>query len=82
MAKRRRPSTPLRKWFSHDPAKWVEFQKKYSAELEKNPGSWEPIMKALEHKSVTLIYAAHDVEHNHALSLKNYLSDKIKNKKN
>ncbi|HEX4156588.1 MAG TPA: DUF488 family protein [Acidobacteriaceae bacterium] len=30
------PSTALRKWFSHDPAKWTEFQHKYFAELNAN----------------------------------------------
>ncbi|MGH9484921.1 MAG: DUF488 domain-containing protein, partial [Terriglobales bacterium] len=27
------PSTELRQWFSHDPAKWAEFQRRYAAEL-------------------------------------------------
>jgi uncharacterized protein YeaO (DUF488 family) len=27
------PSTELRKWFSHDPAKWKEFQMRYRKEL-------------------------------------------------
>ncbi|KAF3362783.1 putative protein YeaO [Chlamydiales bacterium STE3] len=76
------PSTALRKWFSHDPAKWVEFQQRYALELEENPKSWEPIMKALEHASITLIYGAHDSEHNHALCLKNYLVDKVTKKNN
>lgn len=72
------PSTALRKWFSHDPAKWIEFQKKYFAELDENPAAWAPIIKALEHTPVTLIYSAKDSEHNHALCLKNYLNSQIK----
>ncbi|NNM45085.1 DUF488 domain-containing protein [Knoellia koreensis] len=28
------PSTELRKWYEHDPAKWPEFQKRYRAELQ------------------------------------------------
>lgn len=75
------PSPALRKWYSHDPEKWTEFQKEYIAELEDNPEAWKPIMKALEHSTVTLIYAAHDVEHSHALCLKNYLHSKLKAKK-
>ena len=27
------PSTQLRKWFGHDPARWAEFQARYRAEL-------------------------------------------------
>ena len=30
------PSTELRKWFGHDPAKWKDFQKRYKQELKKN----------------------------------------------
>ena len=29
------PSTELRKWFQHDPAKWTEFQKRYKQEHKK-----------------------------------------------
>ena len=31
------PSTELRKWFRHDPAKWPEFQRRYRAELNEHP---------------------------------------------
>lgn len=34
------PSTELRQWFSHDPAKWDEFRRRYSAELEAHPNAW------------------------------------------
>jgi len=27
------PSTELRRWFGHDPARWDEFQRRYRAEL-------------------------------------------------
>jgi uncharacterized protein YeaO (DUF488 family) len=71
------PSPALRTWYSHDPAKWEEFQKRYTAELQENPAAWQPIVKALETGPVTLLYAAHDTEHSHALCLKNYLDSKI-----
>ena len=29
------PTTELRKWFGHDPARWGEFQKRYRDELKK-----------------------------------------------
>lgn len=38
------PSTELRKWYSHDPAKFAEFSKRYKTEL-KDPAR----AKALEH---------------------------------
>lgn len=68
------PSTALRKWFAHDPARWVEFQRRYFAELDANHSSWEPLAETVKHhKQVTLIYSAKDEEHNNALALKEYL---------
>ena len=31
------PSTELRKWFGHDPARWGAFQERYVQELQANP---------------------------------------------
>lgn len=71
------PSTELRKWFSHDPAKWREFQRRYFAELDTRPESWEPILKAAGRGTVTLLYSSHDTEHNNAVALKSYLESKM-----
>jgi uncharacterized protein YeaO (DUF488 family) len=71
------PSDHLRKWFSHDPAKWNEFQHKYFAELDQRPDSWQPILDAAEHGTVTLLYSSHDTEHNNALALKSFLETKL-----
>lgn len=71
------PSTELRKWFNHDPNKWEEFQRKYFAELDTRPQAWEPILKAAEHGTVTLLYSSHDTEHNNAVALKRYLEAKL-----
>lgn len=66
------PSTALRKWFGHDPKRWDEFRKKYRAELKDNTACDE--LKALARKgTVTLIYAAKDEQHNHAIVLKDFL---------
>lgn len=67
------PSTELRKWFAHDPAKWDSFQKKYSAELDAHPEALEPLIAAARKGRVTLLYSAHDTEHNQAVVLKAYL---------
>ncbi len=67
------PSTALRKWFGHDPAKWEEFQARYFAELDDRADAWEPILKIAQGKRVTLVYAAHDTEHNNAVALRAYL---------
>ena len=68
------PSTPLRKWFGHDPALWGEFRKRYFSELDQNIGLVEEILtNATKKKSVTLLFGAKDEEHNNAVALKEYL---------
>ncbi len=67
------PSTELRKWFSHDPAKWAEFQRRYVRELDANPQAWQPLVDAAAHGEVTLLYSSRDREHNNAVVLHNYL---------
>jgi uncharacterized protein YeaO (DUF488 family) len=74
------PSTQLRKWFSHDVRKWPEFKKRYRAELKLNPDAWRPIFEAARRGTVTLIYAAHDTEHNSALVLADYLDEHLRGK--
>jgi uncharacterized protein YeaO (DUF488 family) len=71
------PSTELRKWFSHDPAKWPEFQRKYFAELDRAADAWSPIRDAARHGTVTLLYSSHDTEHNNAVALKEYIERQI-----
>lgn len=67
------PSDALRRWFAHDPKKWPDFQRRYSAELDRHSEAWEPIRNAARHGAVTLVYSAHDTEHNNAVALKEYL---------
>ncbi len=70
------PSTELRRWFSHDPAKWDEFRRRYEAELDASPEAWAPILEASRRGTVTLIYSSHDTEHNNAVALREYLNRK------
>lgn len=69
------PSTELRKWFSHDPDKWKEFQRRYRAELDKHPEAWQPILDAARKGKVTLLFSSHDAEHNNVVALKTYLEN-------
>ncbi len=62
------PSTALRKWYGHDPEKWPEFQKQYRSELGVNPALAE-LKKLCLRGKVTLVYAARDEMHSHALVL-------------
>ncbi|HYK34815.1 DUF488 domain-containing protein [Alloacidobacterium sp.] len=68
------PSAELRKWFSHDPEKWTEFQRRYFAELKERPEALEPILKAARKGRVTLIFSSHDAIHNNAVALKSYIA--------
>jgi uncharacterized protein YeaO (DUF488 family) len=70
------PSDELRKWFSHDPEKWTEFQHRYFAELDTRPEAWTRILEAAQRGTVTLLYSSHDTEHNNAVALKRYLEAK------
>jgi uncharacterized protein YeaO (DUF488 family) len=74
------PSTELRKWFSHDPAKWDEFRSRYFDELKANPDSWQPIVEATHEGKVTLIYSSHDAEHNNAVALQEFLQRHMRKK--
>ncbi|HEU5068859.1 MAG TPA: DUF488 domain-containing protein [Verrucomicrobiae bacterium] len=72
------PSKELRQWFNHDPAKWKEFQRRYRIELDGQPAAWRPLLDAAKSGDVTLLFGAHDLEHNNAAVLKIYLEGKLK----
>jgi len=74
------PSTELRKWFSHDPAKWKKFRSRYFDELKAKPDAWQPIIDAARHGTVTLIYSSHDTEHNNAVALQEFLERRLHKK--
>lgn len=67
------PSDKLRRWFGHDPARWEEFQRRYFEELDERPDIRQAVKELAREKTVTLLYAAHDPQHNNAVALKNYL---------
>jgi len=65
------PSTELRRWFGHDPARWDEFERRYRAELDEPERSQlvEALAERATHGPVTLIYGARDTAHNEAVVL-------------
>ena len=72
------PSVALRKWFDHDPDKWQEFKKRYMSELEGNKAIANLLDRIKTSKTVTLLYAAHDKEHNNSLVLQSFLEEIVK----
>ena len=67
------PSDTLRHWFGHDPAKWEEFCQRYHAELEANEEAWRILLTVARKKDITLLFSAHDMEHNNAVALRAFL---------
>jgi uncharacterized protein YeaO (DUF488 family) len=70
------PSTELRKWFAHDPARWTEFQRRYNKELHANKEAVDTLKQKAAKGPVTLIYGARDQEHNEAVVLERLLQRK------
>jgi uncharacterized protein YeaO (DUF488 family) len=72
------PSTELRKWFGHDPAKWDEFKKRYARELEQRSEALEELVEKARAGHVTLVFSAKDTQHNNAVALKEHLERRRK----
>ncbi len=70
------PSTQLRKWFGHRPERWQEFRRRYKKELRANPDACSSILDVSKRGTVTLLYSAHDLEHNGAVVLREYLMER------
>ena len=68
------PSNELRKWFSHDPRKYVEFKKRYAKELEDKSEILKKIKAESKKRTVTILFSAKDTQHNNAKALKELLS--------
>jgi uncharacterized protein YeaO (DUF488 family) len=67
------PSTELRKWFGHEPARWEEFIGRYEAELHGNAELLSQLRALARKGPITLVYSAHDEVHNDAVVLRNRL---------
>jgi uncharacterized protein YeaO (DUF488 family) len=68
------PSTELRKWFAHDPAKWAEFRSRYLDELKKDKEQLSLLRQEAAKGAVTLVYGAKDEQHNEAVVLQKLLT--------
>ena len=63
------PSTGLRKWFGHDPARWAEFRKRYRVELREHALQLKALRRLAARQRITLIYSAKDAHRNQAVVL-------------
>ncbi len=67
------PSTELRKWFNHDPDKWVEFRQRYLHELEQNEEVVAQLVELTKKGADTQVNGARDQTHNEAVVLRDFL---------
>ena len=72
------PSTELRKWFAHDPAKWNSFVAKYRRELEGSKALQKLLNRIADRDEVTFLYSSKDEQHNNAVVLKEFIEEKLK----
>ncbi len=70
------PSTELRRWFDHDPEKWVEFKRRYFKELRAREEALQSIRERLRAGPVTFVFGARESRFNNAIALKEYLERK------
>ena len=72
------PSQKLRNWFDHDPKRWAEFRKRYFVELTTKRDTWMPSLEAASKGNVTLLFSAHDLEHNSQWPLQEFLQRRLR----
>ena len=70
------PSTALRQWFGHDPARWEAFRQRYRAELAQQETALAALWALARAEVVTLVYAAHDEAHNNAVVVREVLLER------
>lgn len=63
------PSSQLREWFGHEPDRFPEFRRRYIDELRANRPSLRQLRRRARTGTLTLVYSAHDSEHNDAVVL-------------
>jgi uncharacterized protein YeaO (DUF488 family) len=72
------PSTDLRKWYGHEPARFAEFRRRYRAELAGHPGELEALRAMVKGRAATLITATREIDLSHAAVMRELLLRKTK----
>lgn len=63
------PSTELRQWFGHEPRRFEGFRRRYIDELRSQRPRLTALRRRARDGTLTLVYSAHDTEHNDAVVL-------------
>jgi uncharacterized protein YeaO (DUF488 family) len=72
------PSSELRRWFQHDPNKWIEFRRRYKRELREHAHLVDQLARRASRRRVTLVYGARDEVHNDAVVLADVIRARMK----
>ena len=72
------PSTELRKWYGHDPSKWVQFKEKYWKELKNKDVTLSKLAKESRKRNITFVFGSKEERLNNAAALKEYIEEKFK----
>lgn len=67
------PSSDLRQWFGHEPARFDGFRRRYLAELDHHQEKLRELRRRAREGTLTLVYSARDTEHNDAVVLADLL---------
>jgi len=72
------PTDALRKWYQHDPEKWLEFKRRYFSELKDKKEFLDLIESKAKKGTVTLLFGSKEERINNAQALKEYFQKKMK----
>lgn len=77
------PSSELREWYEHDPAKWPEFQKRYKLELKAPPAKavLDDLVRRAKRGRVTLVYSSRAADISDVAVLEKLISRRVKGMK-
>lgn len=77
------PSDELRRWFGHEPSRFLEFRERYRRELHSEPArsAMAELARRAAHDTITLVYSAHDEVHNNAVVLAQELKRRLARKR-
>jgi uncharacterized protein YeaO (DUF488 family) len=67
------PSTELRQWYGHEPARCDEFRRRYAAELRAHADRFDALRERARGGVVTLVYSSHEEALNNAVALREFL---------
>lgn len=67
------PSNELRKWYGHEPAKWDEFQARYTKELDDNRAGIDALVSHMGTGPVTFVFSSKERHLNNAVVLRDYV---------